>query len=176
MRATDTLDPDVDRLIRDAMRVRGISFKEALNEAARSGLRGNARTRAGKFTQKSYRMGEAWRVHRDKALAVADAVRGRRTQPEADAAQMILLDANILIYAVNADAPSNRKAKACWNRFCTGRRRWDFRGTYFSHSCGSALDRVCSGMSMEKASDLVASSGTVLLRYRLRKIYRPEVA
>ena len=38
MRTTVTLDPDVERLIRDAMRERAISFKEALNEAARIGF------------------------------------------------------------------------------------------------------------------------------------------
>jgi hypothetical protein len=37
MRTTVTLDPDVERLLRDAMRERAISFKEALNEAARIG-------------------------------------------------------------------------------------------------------------------------------------------
>ena len=38
MRTTVTLDPDVERLVRSAMRERGISFKEALNQAARKGL------------------------------------------------------------------------------------------------------------------------------------------
>jgi hypothetical protein len=37
MRITITLDPDVEKLIRDSMRERGISFKKALNEAARMG-------------------------------------------------------------------------------------------------------------------------------------------
>lgn len=41
MRTTVTLDPDMERLIRDAMRERAISFKEALNEAVRIGLRGS---------------------------------------------------------------------------------------------------------------------------------------
>jgi predicted nucleic acid-binding protein len=55
-----TLDPDVERLIRDAMRARAISFKEALNEAARIGLRGKERKRDWKFTQKTFRMGEGF--------------------------------------------------------------------------------------------------------------------
>jgi len=74
MRTTVTLDPDVERLIRDAMRERGISFKEALNEAARIGLRGNEHKRATKFSQKTFRMGEAQQFRWDKALAVADAI------------------------------------------------------------------------------------------------------
>jgi len=74
MRTTVTLDPDVERLIRDAMRERAISFKEALNGAARMGLCGKGRRRATKFVQKSFRMGEAQEFRWDKALAVADAI------------------------------------------------------------------------------------------------------
>jgi len=74
MRTTVTLDPDVERLIRDAMRERGISFKEALNEAARVGLRGKEPKRIQKFTQKTFRMGAGQEFRWDKALAVADAI------------------------------------------------------------------------------------------------------
>jgi len=69
-----TLDPDVERLIRDAMTERGISFKEALNEAARIGLRRKERVRAQKFVQKTFRMGDGQEFRWDKALAVADAI------------------------------------------------------------------------------------------------------
>jgi hypothetical protein len=74
VRTTVTLDPDVERLIRDAMKERALSFKEALNEAARIGLRGKAPSRARKFAQKSFRMGEAQEFRWDKALAVAVAM------------------------------------------------------------------------------------------------------
>jgi hypothetical protein len=37
MRTTVTLEPDVEQLLRRTMRERGISFKEAVNEAIRSG-------------------------------------------------------------------------------------------------------------------------------------------
>jgi hypothetical protein len=37
MRTTVTLDPDTAALIRQRMRERGISFKQALNEAIRAG-------------------------------------------------------------------------------------------------------------------------------------------
>ena len=73
MRTTVTLDPDVERLLRDAMRERAISFKEALNEAARIGL-GKGPVRGRRFTQKSFRMGETQEFRWDKALAVADAI------------------------------------------------------------------------------------------------------
>jgi hypothetical protein len=69
-----TLDPDVERLIRDAMKQRAISFKEALNEAARLGLGSKKLPRARKFVQKSFRMGWAQEFRWDKALAVADAI------------------------------------------------------------------------------------------------------
>jgi hypothetical protein len=38
VRTTVTLDPDVEAIIRSAMRERGISFKEALNDAVRRGV------------------------------------------------------------------------------------------------------------------------------------------
>jgi hypothetical protein len=74
MRTTVTLDPDVERLIKDRMRERAISFKEALNEAARAGLRGKERKIPQKFSQKTFRMGEGQEFRWDKALAVADAI------------------------------------------------------------------------------------------------------
>ncbi|SPE40823.1 putative antitoxin VapB37 [Candidatus Sulfopaludibacter sp. SbA3] len=74
MRTTVTLDPDVERLIRNAMRERSISFKEALNEAARIGLRGAGLKPTGRFTQKTFRTGEAREFRWDKALAAADAL------------------------------------------------------------------------------------------------------
>jgi len=74
MRTTVTLDPDVERLIRDAMQERDISFKEALNEAARIGLAGKGPKPAKRFVQKSFRMGEGQEFRWDKALAVADAI------------------------------------------------------------------------------------------------------
>jgi hypothetical protein len=56
------------------MRERGISFKEALNEAARTGLRRKELKRAQKFVQKTFRMGQGQEFRWDKALAVADAI------------------------------------------------------------------------------------------------------
>ena len=38
MRTTVTLDPDTEQLLRQRMRERRISFKQALNEAVRDGL------------------------------------------------------------------------------------------------------------------------------------------
>ncbi len=74
MRTTVTLDPDVERLIRDSMRERGVSFKRALNEAIRAGLRPEGRRRAHRFVQKSFRLGQEQNFRWDKALAVAEAM------------------------------------------------------------------------------------------------------
>lgn len=38
MRTTVTLEPDVERLLREAMHREGVSFKAALNDAVRRGL------------------------------------------------------------------------------------------------------------------------------------------
>jgi len=73
MRTTVTLDQDVERLLRAAMRERGISFKQALNDAIRSGLvRGNSRRK--RFVQKTFRMGPEQNFRWDKALSVAAAM------------------------------------------------------------------------------------------------------
>ena len=74
MRTTVTLDPDVERLIRDAMRDRDISFKKALNEAVRIGLRRNGPQRVRKFVQKTFGMGASQEFRWDKALAAAAAI------------------------------------------------------------------------------------------------------
>jgi hypothetical protein len=74
VRTTVTLDPDVERLLRDAMRERGISFKEALNQAARDGLVRARQPRAKRFVQKTYAMGAVVGVNLDKALSLADAM------------------------------------------------------------------------------------------------------
>lgn len=37
MRTTVTLDPDAESLIRQAMKAKGVSFKQALNDAVRAG-------------------------------------------------------------------------------------------------------------------------------------------
>lgn len=87
------------------MRKRAVSFKEALNEAARIGLGGKRPPRAGKFTQKSFRMGDAQEFRWDKALAVADAIEDREL---------------------------SRKLTLSWNRLCPGGKPLDFRGMHSS--------------------------------------------
>jgi hypothetical protein len=74
VRTTVTLDPDTERIIRNVMRERGVSFKQALNDAIRAGLAPTKGNGARRFTQKTYSLGAEQNFRWDKALAVADAI------------------------------------------------------------------------------------------------------
>jgi hypothetical protein len=71
MRTTVTLDPDVAAKLKEEMRKRGISFKEALNSSVRRGLeRGEAKPRPYRLPP-PHRMGARPGVNLDKALQLA---------------------------------------------------------------------------------------------------------
>jgi hypothetical protein len=70
MRTTVTLDPDVEVLIRRAVRERGEPFKQVLNNAVREGLRNNRSAQVKPFKQRTFKMGEPL-VDLTKALALA---------------------------------------------------------------------------------------------------------
>jgi hypothetical protein len=70
MRTTVTLDPEVEALLRKAMRERGEPFKQVLNAAIRDGLRGAARKASKPFKQPTFNMGEPL-VDLTKALSLA---------------------------------------------------------------------------------------------------------
>jgi hypothetical protein len=67
VRTTVTLDPDVEAVVKRLMRERGISFKQAVNEAIRAG---GARPRSERFATPTFRMGEPL-VPLEKALQLA---------------------------------------------------------------------------------------------------------
>lgn len=69
MRTTVTLEPDVEALLKQAMRERGLSFKRAINEAVRSGLAQSAAP-APPFRQRSMHLGRA-KMDLTKALSLA---------------------------------------------------------------------------------------------------------
>lgn len=69
VRTTITLDPDTRLLVERAMRERGVSFKDAVNEAIRAGLGGRS-VAAGSYTTPRP-LGPA-RVDLTKALALAE--------------------------------------------------------------------------------------------------------
>jgi ribbon-helix-helix CopG family protein len=71
MRTTVTLDEDVVAKLKQTVRERGVSFKAALNDAVREGLRSDTRP-AKRYRMKTYPMGVRPGVNLDKALALAD--------------------------------------------------------------------------------------------------------
>jgi hypothetical protein len=68
MRTTVTLDPDTEQMVRRRMREHGVSFKQALNDAIRSGDAQAASRR--RFRTETTPMGES-RVNLDRALQIA---------------------------------------------------------------------------------------------------------
>jgi hypothetical protein len=68
VRTTVTLDEDADAIVRGLMRERGLTFKQAVNEAIRRGARTGGR-RSTRRTR-AFDMGEP-RVDIDKALRLA---------------------------------------------------------------------------------------------------------
>jgi hypothetical protein len=80
MRTTVTLDPDAEQIVRRRMRERGMTFKEALNDAIRSGVRVGGT----EFRTQTAAMGRPT-VNLDRALQIAadleddDLVRKMRT-------------------------------------------------------------------------------------------------
>ena len=74
MRTTVTLDPDATALIERVMRERGISFKQAVNEAIRRGLADGEAAAPDRFRTPTESMG--WRPDAgiDQALTLAGAL------------------------------------------------------------------------------------------------------
>lgn len=74
MRTDVTLGPGVERLLKDRLKERGVSLKQALNDAARFGLRAASRRAGKRFVQRTFAMGAAQEIRRDKALSLAEAM------------------------------------------------------------------------------------------------------
>jgi hypothetical protein len=56
VRTTVTLDPDVERLLKEEMRRSGTTFRQALNQAIRRALAGNAATQRRPFKPRPKRL------------------------------------------------------------------------------------------------------------------------
>jgi hypothetical protein len=69
VRTTVTLDPDVEARLREVARERGVSFKEALNNAIRAGLMASRGAR--EYQTPSRSLGLRAGVNLDKALQLA---------------------------------------------------------------------------------------------------------
>jgi hypothetical protein len=70
MRTTITLDPDVEQLLKKVIKERDVTFKQAVNEAIRTGLKGKA-LRKKRFRQRTFSLGAKPGFPGDKALAYA---------------------------------------------------------------------------------------------------------
>lgn len=70
MRTTVTLDADTEALVKALMRERGLTFKQAINEAIRRGLRPTATGDRRRFRTPSRKMGKPI-VPLDAALRLA---------------------------------------------------------------------------------------------------------
>lgn len=66
-----SLDSDVQRMLEQARRKRGVSFKQALNDAIRAGLIQKGPRR---FVQRSFRLGSEQNFRWDKALTVSNVI------------------------------------------------------------------------------------------------------
>ena len=73
MRTTITLDPDVEQLLKNVLRDRDVTFKEAVNEALRAGLKGTTGRRT-RFRQRTFSLGTGKAFRWDKALEMASAI------------------------------------------------------------------------------------------------------
>jgi hypothetical protein len=69
MRTTVTLEPDVEALVKKLMSERGLSFKDAVNQAIRAGLAPSSRPR--RFRTPTFSMGFDPSVPLSKALRLA---------------------------------------------------------------------------------------------------------
>jgi len=70
MRTTVTLDPDVEAKLQAVMRERGVSFKVALNDSVRAGLKSGSQP-SRRFRVDAQPLGARPGVNLDKALTLA---------------------------------------------------------------------------------------------------------
>ncbi len=73
MRTTITLDPDVEQMLKNALRERDVTFKEVVNDAIRAGLKGPTGKRT-RFRQRTFALGTRKNFSWDKALEMASAI------------------------------------------------------------------------------------------------------
>jgi len=73
MRTTITLDPDVEQMLKNVLRERDVTFKEAVNDALRAGLKGTTGKRT-LFRQRTFALGTGQGFSWDKALEMASAI------------------------------------------------------------------------------------------------------
>ena len=73
MRTTITLDPDVEQMLKSVVREREVTFKKAVNDALRAGLKGATGKRT-RFRQRTFSLGTGQQFRWDKALDMASSL------------------------------------------------------------------------------------------------------
>ena len=71
MRTTVTLEPDTDALVKQLMRERGLTFKQAVNEAIRRGLARGGERGSRTFRTPTFPMGPTEGLGLERALVTA---------------------------------------------------------------------------------------------------------
>ena len=113
MRTTLTLDEQIAKALKDVAHRTGKPFKQVVNEALQAGLAaGHVSAKARRYHVKPAALGGVLgSVDLNTALQLADALEDREDRAQACVAQVILVDANLLIYAVDRDSPHHVLAR-----------------------------------------------------------------
>ncbi|MBL8920446.1 MAG: hypothetical protein JNJ54_16400 [Myxococcaceae bacterium] len=96
MRTTVTLDPDVEAMLTRAMKQKGVSFKETLNDAIRHGLRRTSKTARSETPLPPFDMRVRPELNLDKALRLAAGLEDRSTCDDSRwGADVLVPDVNV---------------------------------------------------------------------------------
>ena len=158
MRTTVHLDDDLLERLRERAQTERTSLTRCINYLLRKALESSLSERPKRrFRQETFRMGvpafdlEQGAVHR---LGVG----GPRGSPQTGTAEMKIVDANILLYAVNEDAVHHSLLRGWWeNAHSTVTNPSGFAGSYCWHSSGLRLTlaRFAQPLQPERAIAVV---------------------
>ena len=148
MRTTLTIDDGVATQLREIVHRSGKSFKAVVNDALRAGIANDRIAMPAKpYRLKPVAMGDVVGPYDlDKALQLADRFEDEENRSQAPTPEMILVDANLLIYAVNLDAPHHRSARR-WLQEVLSRN--GFGGIALDQPAGVRSNHDASGRSRE---------------------------
>jgi hypothetical protein len=109
MRTMLTIDDGIARALKDLAHRSGKPFKQVVNETPRAGLGAPEARWRKPYPVKPVALGGVLPgVNPGRALALARRDRGSGACGQAAAAQVILVDANLLIDAIDSDSPQHR--------------------------------------------------------------------
>ena len=159
MRTTLTIEDGIARQLRDIAHRSRRSFKAVVNDALRAGLQGD-RIAASARTDRvePVVLGGAVGQHDlDQALGIADQLERPGARPQGSAQEVILVDANLLIYAVNRDAVSHGHARDWLEEALSGTVSLGLRGYLCSPFSGlrltpASLSVRCTQMTLPGSS------------------------